>query len=145
VSSPRWRISLASAPSGLGRRDFWLGLEREERHHAESMHRLADIVAERPARFEPNRVLNVAAIQTRMAYVESLVQRLRAGEIPRADQYRLLTIACDLEQSVLEGKWNEIVKIADDEFHALIRTIVSDTIAHKAKIVGRLAATPKPL
>jgi len=70
-------------------------------------------------------------------------ERLRTGEISRSDQHHLLSLARDVEQSVLEAKWNEIVKTTDAEFQVLIRAVVSETIAHKAKIVARLAVTPK--
>jgi hypothetical protein len=129
-----------SAANGL---HFWATLAREERQHAETIRRIAAILAERPDRFEPNRTFHVTAIQTFRAYVESLAERLRTGEISRSDQHHLLSLARDVEQSVLEGKWNEIVKTADGEFQALIQAVVSETMAHKAKIVARLAVTPK--
>jgi len=123
--------------------EFWATLAREERQHAETIRRMAAILAERPERFEPNRAFHVTAIQTFIAYVESLAERLRTGEISRSDQHHVLSLARDVEQSVLEAKWNEIVKTADAEFQALIQAVVSETTAHKAKIVARLAVTPK--
>jgi hypothetical protein len=130
------------AEAGGPSHEFWLGLEREEHRHVGAIRRMAELVAERPDQFEPNRAFHAPAVQTFLTYVESLVQRLRTNEISRTDQHHLLCIARDLEQSVLEGRWNEIVNTADPEFRALIRTITSETIAHKATIVGRLAATP---
>lgn len=123
--------------------EFWATLAQEERQHAEAIHRMAAILTERPDRFAKNRAFQLTAIQTFIAYVESLAERLRTGKISRSDQHHLLSLARDLEQSVLEGKWSEIVKTSDAEFQALIRTVVSETMAHKAKIAARLAVTPK--
>lgn len=132
------------AETGGPSREFWQGLEQEEQRHVAAVQRMAELVAERPDQFEPDRTFRAPAVQTFLTYVESVVQRLRTNEISRTDEHHLLSVARDLEQSVLEGRWNEIVKTADPDFLALARTISSETIAHKARIVGRLAATPKP-
>ena len=123
--------------------EFWAALARQEDGHAAAVRRMAGILAERPDRFEPNRAFQVPAIQTFIAYVESLVERLRTGDIAQTDQHRLLTLARDLEQSVLEGKWNEIVKTTDTECRALLRGIVTETTEHQARIAARLSGTPK--
>lgn len=123
-------------------REFWLGLEQEEVRHTEHLQRMAEIVAERPDRFETNRAFSAAAIQTFMAYLESLTERVRANEIPRTDQHHLLSLARDLEQSLLESKGHEVVKTQDAEYLALIRVVIADTVAHKGRIVTHLAATP---
>jgi len=144
----RFELALASfygfcgEPAGNGP-EFWAALAREECRHAEAIRGMATILAERPDRFEPNRAFHVTAFQTFIAYVESLAERLRTGETSRSDQHHLLSLARDVEQSVLEGKWNEIVKTADAEFQALLRDVVSDTMTHKAKIAAQLAVTPK--
>ncbi len=122
--------------------EFWATLAGEEGGHAEAIRRMAAMLAERPERFEPNRAFRVAAIQTFRAYVESLADRLRTGGISRLDQHHLLSLAHDLEQSVLEGKWNEIVTTTDEEFQALLGGVIAETRAHKARIAARLAVTP---
>jgi cytochrome P450 len=116
----------------------------EEMRHAQHLQRMAEIVAGRPARFEPNRAFSAAAIQRFMAYLESLTERARTNGIPRTDQHRLLCLARDLEQSILESKCHELVKTQDAEYLALIRGIIAETAAHKARIVARLTATPNP-
>lgn len=134
--------SLCDEPAAAGP-EFWATLAREEGRHAEAIRRMEAMLAERPDRFEPNRRFHVTAIQTFLAYVESLAEHIRTGEISRSDQHRLLSLARDLEQSVLEGKWNEIVKTADAEFQAAAQAVVSETLDHKAKITARLAVTPQ--
>ena len=123
--------------------DFWAALAREERGHADAIRRMAAILAERPDRFEPSRMFHLTAIHTFRAYVESLAERLRTGDIARLDQHHLLSLARDLEQSVLESKWGEIVKTTDAEFQASLRGIIAETRTHTSKIAARLAATPQ--
>jgi hypothetical protein len=47
-----------------------------------------------------------------------------------------------MEQSILESKYNEIVATADRDYRLLVREILADTAAHKAKIAAALAAIP---
>lgn len=126
-------------------RDFWLGLEQEELRHAQHLQRMMEIIAERPEHFEPNRIFNATAIQTFMTYLGSLIERVQTNQIPRTDQHRLLSLARDLEQSLLESKCHELVKTRDAEYLALTRAVIADTVAHKDRIVTRLAATPMPV
>lgn len=118
---------------------FWKSLEDEERRHAAHVEHLGALIAENRDRFQDNRAFNATAIQSFLAYVQATTRRLQGGEIDPADESRLLALARDMEQSVIEGKYNEIVKTADKRFQAVIRQIVADTVAHKGKIAGRLS------
>lgn len=119
---------------------LWQSLEQEERHHAENIHRMEDIIAARPAEFAPRRPFNTAAVQTFISYVRATAERVRSGELSRADSTHLLTLARDMEQSVLESKYSEILQTTDVEYQGLMRQIVAETVAHKGKIVARLSA-----
>ena len=124
-------------------RAFWRHLVQEELGHAAAVQRMADIVAERPDQFQPNRAFTVAAVHTILTYVESLIQRVGSTALPRTDQHHLLCLARDMEQSLLESKAGEIVKTTDEGFLSLSRTIVTESVEHKRAIIRRLAATPK--
>ncbi len=117
----------------------WLDLAQEERCHAEYVTRMASLIAECPDRFERRRNLNPAAIRTFLDYVESTTERLRRRELPATDLTRLLSMAYDMEQSILESKFGEIVRSTDTKFQALMREIMADTAAHRERL-GRLLA-----
>ncbi len=121
---------------------FWLGLEQEERRHAAHIEQMIAMIEANPTLYQTNRGFNPAAIQTFSAYVRDATSRLKKGEVPPNDEKYLLSLARDMEQSVIEAKFSEIVKTSDLEFQALMRHIVSETQAHKNKIVGRLAGRP---
>jgi hypothetical protein len=101
---------------------------------------MADIIAARPAEFTPRRPFNTTAVQTFMSYVRAAAERVRSGELSRADSAHLLTLARDMEQSVLESKYGEIVQTTDVEYQGLMRQIVAETVAHKGKIIAYLSA-----
>ena len=134
---------LCAEPEGDGRQ-FWLKLEHEELRHAQLVDRLAEIITQRPDRFAPKRAMNFAAIQTFTRYVDSIAQRILANEIPRTDQRRLLTAARDVEQSIIESRYHELVISDEPEFQTLMQAIVADTTDHKNRIVARLATLSNP-
>jgi hypothetical protein len=134
---------LCAEPEGDARQ-FWLTLEHEELRHAQQVDRLAEIIAQRPDRFTPKRAMNVAAIQTFTRFVDSIAQRILANEILRTDQRRLLTAARDVEQSIIESRYHELVISDEPEFRTLIQAIVADTTDHKNRIVARLAKLSNP-
>ena len=43
----------------------------------------------------------------------------------------MLFISRDIEQSILEKQYAEIVRSANIEFHSLINEIISDTLTHR--------------
>jgi hypothetical protein len=123
--------------------DPWLDLEREERQHVERVTRMATILAEQPDDFECSRAFHLAAIHTFTGYVESTTERLRRDELPAADHVRLLSTAYDMEQSIIECKYGEIVRSTNFEYQELLREIIGDTVAHKNRLGTLLAAARK--
>lgn len=121
----------------------WLDLEREERQHFERVTRMATILAERPDDFERFRAFHPVAIRTFIGYVESTTERLRRNELPAADHVRLLSTAYDMEQSIIECKYSEIVRSADLEYQELLREIIGDAVVHKNRLGTLLAAARK--
>jgi hypothetical protein len=134
---------LCAEPEGDARQ-FWLTLEHEELRHAQQVDRLAEIIAQRPDRFTPKRAMHVTAIQTFTCYVDSIAQRILINEIPHTDQRRLLTAARDVEQSIIESRYHELVTSDEPEFQTLMKAIVADTTDHKNRIVARLAKLSNP-
>ncbi len=126
----------------------WLELEQQERRHAEHLARMASLISECPDNFERLRNFNPAAIRTFITYVKSTTARLRRNELPAGDLTRLLSTAYDMEQSILESRYGEIVRSTDSEYQALVGQIVADTAAHRARLAGLLAerrtASPSP-
>ena len=83
------------------------------------------------------------AIKTFISYVQTTTQRVQTGQFPKPDVPRILAIARDMEQSILESKYVEIVKTSDVEYQTIVRKILSDTAAHKKGIEARIAAKAK--
>ena len=114
---------------------FWLGLERAEMTHAEHIRTMAEIIQRTPDRFQLNRPFNSVAIKTFLSGVEQNSDRLEKQQITREG---MLILARDMETSILEKNYHEIVKTDDLGYLTLVRGIVSDTVRHKNTLVDKI-------
>lgn len=114
---------------------FWLGLEGDEKLHANNIREMAKIVIEKFDLFECNRPFNPVAMKTINSGIETNIQRLKSGKI---SEDKVLYIARDIEQSLIESKYDEIVKTSDVEYQTLVKKITAQTIAHHHKIEKKI-------
>lgn len=116
-------------------KDFWASLEKDELSHAQLVQKMADILLARPERFEENRPFNPASITVALAGIQNNLQKLREGQLQGLG---LLSIAQDMEKSLLETKPGEILKTKDMEYQNLLRTIESQTHTHRRKLAQKI-------
>ncbi|NLT22344.1 MAG: hypothetical protein GXX82_04790 [Syntrophorhabdus sp.] len=112
-------------------RAFWSGIEEEENRHARNIERMKDIITQKPERFERGRPFNIVAVQTFVKGIRGNTEKVRTGALQRRNA---LFLARDLEQSIMEQRYGEIVKTGDTEYLGLMKEIISDTVTHKARI-----------
>jgi hypothetical protein len=116
-------------------KDFWASLEKEEVSHAQFVRKMTDIFLSRPERFEESRPFNPVSISVALAGIQNNLQKLKEGQL---QGLHLLFIARDMEQSLLETKWAELLKSKDMEYQNLLRTIESQTHSHKRKLEEKI-------
>lgn len=119
-------------------KEFWLGLEGDENLHAGNIRKMAKIVFEKFDLFESYRPFNPVAMKTMITGIENNIQRLKKEEISVGN---VLFIARDIEHSLIECKYNELVKTNDIEYQTLVKKIVSQTLAHNNKIEEKIEKT----
>ncbi len=122
-------------------RGFWLAIAAEEERHAGNLDRMARIIAARPERFELGRPFNTTAIRTVMTGIENQLKQLKEGRVARD---RLMITARDMEASVIEKHYGEIVRTSDAEYLTLLKEITKDTFDHKRAIEERIQALKNP-
>jgi len=115
---------------------FWWDMERAETKHAGIVSRIKKIVSEKPDRFTLGRLFKVPAVQTMMAGIQWNIQRLRKREIT---EQNMLFIARDLERSILENNYAQMIKNDDSGFQALMNEIVSDTVDHHDYLIQKIS------
>jgi hypothetical protein len=70
-----------------------------------------------------------------MSGIQWNIQRLRKREIT---EQNMLFIARDLERSILENQYAQIIKGDNSGFQALMKEIVSDTVDHHAFLIQKI-------
>ncbi len=116
--------------------EFWSSIADEEKKHAENITRMKEILLNKPDRFEKNRLFNPAAIKTTIDYIKDNTQKVRQGALKKD---RAFFIARDIEQSLIEQKYSDVVKTDDFEYNSLIKETISQTLSHRNHFLKKIA------
>jgi hypothetical protein len=114
---------------------FWQNLAHAEAGHAENIQKMREIIIKKQENFEAGRPFNPIAINTAMAGLNDDARRLTSGAVSFE---KMLIMARDIEQSILESHYAEIVKTADLEYQTLMKGILSQTYEHKKIIQEKI-------
>lgn len=115
---------------------FWRDIQSDEINHARTIKKLAAMINSKPDRFQAGRPFNPVAINTFINGIRANVERVRAGSISMANA---LFIARDIERSVIESKYGELVKTDDIEYNDAMSAIVKETQDHMSRFEGEIA------
>jgi ferritin len=116
---------------------IWQNLAYAEIHHAENIQKMREIITKKRESFEAGRPFNLIAIDTAMAGLKDNISRLTSSTFSCE---KMLIVARDIEQSILESHYAEIVKTADPEYQSLMEGILSQTYEHKKIIQKKIEA-----
>lgn len=108
-------------------KEFWADMEQAEIRHAQHLEKMVKFLSERPESFKWGRSLKPVAIETATSGIRLNINRLKKGALPL---YKTLVTARDLDQSIIESKYGEVIKTDDIEFRSLMSEVVSDTRSH---------------
>jgi len=117
-------------------KNFWLAIQRQEELHAQFIGKLVELVSTHPQDFRFGRPFNSVAIKTILTSVGNYAEQVRKGQIQRQ---RAVFIARDIENSVLEANYREIVTTDNVEFQKTIDRIAKDTLAHRNLFAAKVA------
>ena len=113
----------------------WEQLVEAEKRHGDHVRRLAAMVASRSLEFYPGRPLTSAAIERQIDYVHHRTREFSENFMP---EHQALLAIRDLENSILESHYFELVHSPDAEYAALVATILAETEDHVRVIDDRL-------
>jgi len=116
---------------------FWTAIKHQEEGHADSLRKIAALVAASPQEFTVDRTFNATAVKTIKNGVVMHIDALKRGEIPRA---KMMTIARDIEGSLIEAKYSQLVKTSNVQFMDVISRIDNETSAHKNLMIKKIAS-----
>jgi hypothetical protein len=109
-------------------KDFWTTMGQSELKHAQNIDLMIKIFSEKPEQFQLGHPFKRPAIQTFISGLKSDIQRLRSQELSKG---KTLFVARDIEGSILESKYMEIIRTNEPEFQTLMKQMLLDTVTHK--------------
>jgi hypothetical protein len=115
---------------------LWNNLALAEIRHADNIRKMKDIIVKKQECFAIGRPFNLNALDTVAAGLKETTRRLTLGEFSRE---KILIMARDIEQSIIESNYAEIVKTADTEYNTLMKDILSQTYEHKKIIQDKIS------
>jgi hypothetical protein len=133
-------LYLSCSETGSFDKEFWTGMGEAEIKHARNIQRMMELISQKPESFELNAHFKSAAIKTATSGVQWNMDRLKKNGMT---EEKMLYIARDLEQAILEKSYNTVVKTSHSEFQSLMNEIVSETVAHHNQLEGKIK-TPTP-
>jgi len=110
-------------------------LEKAEADHAACMRRISRILKRNPERFSAGRPLTAAAARCQIDYVNARTDEFRSGDVAR--RTALLAMR-EIERSILETRFHEIVKTDDEDYLRLAGKLHDETQAHVDALEQRL-------
>jgi rubrerythrin len=120
-------------------KDFWLTLEQDEQKHARKVQEMAQMLGEGQSLLVSNTSFNVAPVHSLKNFIAKSLTRLQSYQIP-TDYKTLLSIAWNIEYSIMEIKYNDLFSIAEQEYEKLMQTIISETAAHRGQLGSKITA-----
>jgi rubrerythrin len=120
-------------------KDFWLEFVQDEQNHARKVQEMARMLGERESLLVPNTSFNVTPVHHLKTFIARSMKRLQNNQIP-TDFKTLISIAWNIEYSILEIKYNDLFSIAEQEYEKIMQTILTETVAHRGKLGSKISA-----
>jgi len=117
--------------------EFWKSIAAQEEAHAGFFARIQELFAAKPDAFQPGRPFSPVAVLTFIKGVQWNTERALKGELQRT---RLIHVARDIENSLLESRFAECVRSEDADFTALMDKLMDETTEHHGIFSKMLAA-----
>ncbi len=111
-------------------RDLWEDISQDETIHAQFVVNMRKILMNNPDVFEMGKT-NLAVMKTYRKGIEDQFLRLKEGKILRRNSF---FIARDLENSLMEHRFYEVLKGGNPEYQKMKNLIIEETENHYQKI-----------
>ena len=116
-------------------KEFWHSVAASERYHAGVALAMADLVEKEPRKYKPGHSFSAVSIRLFGLHLDSLVANMREGKIGKDE---LLPLAADIESSVVELNYGDIVETNVPEYRELARKLEEETGEHRQAFEDRM-------
>ncbi len=115
--------------------EFWNALSWTEIEHSGYVQDMISWYKRYPTDFQIARPFSISSIGTSANWIRENLQILRAGT---ASEHKMLSIARDIEISMLEARYFEFLKTNRSEYNVLAGRLASETFEHRKIIEENL-------
>ncbi len=116
--------------------ELWKTLTEQELGHAAAALRMKELVAAAPADFLLPKPLNITGVDLFISGLKNYAAKVRCMDYTLK---QALAVARDVEQSILEGRYDQFLSTKDQNYNTIIAGIIAETRGHREKINDRLA------
>ncbi|MFO7890591.1 MAG: hypothetical protein R6V04_09660 [bacterium] len=116
-------------------KEFWTTTEQDEYSHAQYINEMKELLQDNPAEYKIGHSFNKTAAETTRKWVKDITEKVKNGEISKI---KILNIAKDLEQSLLESKFHELLNSSNVEYNTLANKITTETRQHLEKVKDKI-------
>ena len=117
---------------------FWMALAVEEEGHEKIIEDLCRIINLHPEQFDEGLTIEHSAVESYIATVQERISDILKG---KHSSREALSFAMKMEESILEGRFFEIVKSENDGFSRLVDILANDLARHRQQIIEELEKT----
>lgn len=119
------------------KKDFWNTLGDEEKRHSGYVKKMAIVVEKYPQKFESGHKFPTVAVETVIKGIDEYIRRIKDGSL---DFKKILNISLNIEDSLLEKKFYNVVKTENIKYNEFIGRIREETQDHRKKIKEEIRA-----
>jgi hypothetical protein len=115
--------------------DLWEKLKEEEKQRAKYVDKMSQFIAQNPHKFMPKRNFTVQGVRTVIVGVENYIQQAKDGKMT---EQQAVSVARDIEHSLLETNFHEIVTSSDAEYDTFLHKIATETENHRSMLDAQI-------
>lgn len=120
------------------RSSLWMSLALDEEKHQRVIGDLIGLVRKYPRRFRPGLAVEPTAVQTYITTVNEKASDILKG---KADISEALSFALQMEESILVGRFFEIVRSEHPSFSRFVELLTVELEEHRGKLTEELDRT----
>lgn len=115
---------------------LWKHLAAEELGHGEAVRGMLAAVEAAPDEFSVIRPLTPVPLKLFIEGRRAEIEKVRSGAYTKLNA---MAVSCDIEQSIIEARYDKLLKSSNAAYNRAVALLVEDTRRHRSDFVSRLA------
>ena len=129
---------LACSEKWKDQSSLWMDLALEEERHEKILQNLSKVVRAHPDQFEQGLAVESTAVASYIDNITEMTTDIRRGKVALDEA---LTFALGIEESVIEGRFFEIIISRNQKYLAFMDVMNGDLASHRQRIMEEIEKT----